>query len=158
MAYLLTDGIYPEWAVFVKPLPGAYTNQTEHYNTLQSAARKDVERAFGVLQARWHIIAAPCRLWSSMAMVDVMRACITMHNMIIESERDVEGLDDYFSPADSHRRAVAPATTVRDRGHGAPPSLATTICLEAQMRNAERHSPLRQDLVKHLWEIKGMGL
>eukprot|EP00171_Calliarthron_tuberculosum_P003341 IDg3341t1 len=50
----------------------------------QEACRKDVERAFGVLQARWHILARPSRFWYKSTMATIMRACIVMHNMMVE--------------------------------------------------------------------------
>lgn len=59
-----------------------------HFASSQESARKDVERCFGVIQARWSMIAYPCRLWNIYDNVDVMYACIIIHNMIIEDERD----------------------------------------------------------------------
>jgi len=55
----------------------------------QEAARKDVERAFGVLQARFAIVSLPCRLWATPTMKVIMKAVIILHNMIIEDERDL---------------------------------------------------------------------
>ena len=53
----------------------------------QESARKDVERAFGVLQSRWAIVKGPTRFWYKEVIADVMYACIIMHNMIVEQER-----------------------------------------------------------------------
>ena len=50
--YYLADGIYPRWSTFVKtisnPVPGG---KNAWFAKLQEACRKDVERAFGVLQS-----------------------------------------------------------------------------------------------------------
>ncbi|XP_057526363.1 uncharacterized protein LOC130805598 [Amaranthus tricolor] len=54
----------------------------------QEAARKDVERAFGVLQARFAIIRKPSLAWDEERLSDIITSCIIMHNMIVEDERD----------------------------------------------------------------------
>ncbi|GJY96283.1 ALP1-like protein isoform X1 [Tanacetum coccineum] len=50
--YYLTDGIYPEWAVLMKSIshPGSNDVKRIRYKQAHEAARKDVERAFGVLK------------------------------------------------------------------------------------------------------------
>ncbi|KAJ0512431.1 putative harbinger transposase-derived protein [Helianthus annuus] len=56
--YYLVDGIYPEWGVFVKSFTKHGTTDPKRlkFNRVQMAARKDVERAFGVLKKRWRIL------------------------------------------------------------------------------------------------------
>ncbi|BFG41560.1 hypothetical protein CerSpe_278340 [Prunus speciosa] len=49
MGYYLFDGIYPPWSTFVKTIPSPQGNKKKLFATSQEAARKDVERAFGVL-------------------------------------------------------------------------------------------------------------
>ena len=53
MGYYLADGIYPRWPVFVKTIRHANDDRKAYFAQWQESARKDVERAFGVLQSRW---------------------------------------------------------------------------------------------------------
>ena len=59
MGYYLSDGIYPRWATFVKTIPLPQGAKTKLFAERQESVRKDVERAFGVLQARFAIIRGP---------------------------------------------------------------------------------------------------
>ena len=59
MRYYLANGIYPKWATFVKTIPSPKGNKQIHFAKSQESARKDVEQAFGVLQARFAIVRGP---------------------------------------------------------------------------------------------------
>nr|XP_043633714.1 uncharacterized protein LOC122604893 [Erigeron canadensis] len=50
--YYLTDGIYPRWTMFVKAYLHPVEQDKRKFLRLQKAARKDVERAFGVLKGK----------------------------------------------------------------------------------------------------------
>ncbi|XP_072054371.1 uncharacterized protein [Arachis hypogaea] len=99
MGYYLADGIYPEWATFVKSISKPQGEKRKLFAQYQEGQRKDVERAFGVLQARFAIIRGPARFWEKKKLANIMRACIILHNMIVEDERDsyagnfTQGLD-----------------------------------------------------------------
>ncbi|KAK1616883.1 hypothetical protein QYE76_022400 [Lolium multiflorum] len=53
--YYLADGIYPPWATLVKTIRKPNSEQEARFAKEQEAARKDVERAFDILQSRWAI-------------------------------------------------------------------------------------------------------
>jgi len=86
--YYLADGIYPEWAAFMKTIPLPQTEKHKLFAKYQEGARKDVERAFGVLQSRFTIVRRPARLWKRKSVGRIMLACVILHNMIVEDEKE----------------------------------------------------------------------
>ena len=54
--YYLADGIYREWAVFVKSIYMPINEQVKLFAQEQEGKRKDIERAFEVLRRRWTIL------------------------------------------------------------------------------------------------------
>ncbi|GJT99162.1 ALP1-like protein [Tanacetum coccineum] len=82
--YYLADGIYPEWASFVKSFTVATDPKHTYFKQRQESARKDVERAFGVLQGRWGLIQQPTRAYEVNTLRRIMYAGIIMHNMNLE--------------------------------------------------------------------------
>ncbi|XP_071695287.1 uncharacterized protein [Rutidosis leptorrhynchoides] len=82
--YYLVDGIYPRWASFVKAFSSANDDKCKYFSKKQVAARKDVERTFGILQGRWHILQQPAKAYSINVMKQMMYTCIILHNRIVE--------------------------------------------------------------------------
>ena len=106
---------------------------------MQEAARKDVERCFGVLQARFAIVNGPSRFWNAADMKCIMKTCIILHNMIVEDKRDDMALDyEYDGPSDTS----AVAFEVFLRRYRA-------------IHDSDKHYQLRNDLIDHLWNKKG---
>jgi hypothetical protein len=56
MGYYLADKIYPNWATLVKTISAPVSLKHQVFVGTQESCRKDVERAFGVLQAKFKII------------------------------------------------------------------------------------------------------
>ncbi|KAL7596420.1 hypothetical protein Lser_V15G27643 [Lactuca serriola] len=54
--YYLTDEIYPRYSTFVKAFRHPVEERDKFFKRRQEGARNDVERAFGVLKAKWHIV------------------------------------------------------------------------------------------------------
>ncbi|XP_042966654.1 uncharacterized protein LOC122300214 [Carya illinoinensis] len=97
MGYYLADGIYPSWVTFVKTIPCPQGNKKKHFAACQESTRKDVERAFRVLQGRFAIVCGPARFFCLEVLKYIMYACIILHNMIVEDERHLYlGADQFI--------------------------------------------------------------
>jgi glutathione S-transferase len=153
MDYYLADGIYPSWATFVKTIPEPQGNK-KYFAKAQEACRKDVERAFGVLQSRFAIVRGPARLWDEDTLHDIMMACIIMHNMIIEDEREEHGGQyEYHFDNDGHYVCnydhMGSRVTV---SHSAAPELVAWMRNYKNIKDSEIHYQLKSDLIEHLWQ------
>ena len=148
MGYYLADGIYPKWATFVKSMKSPLGNKNKYFCQAQEAVRKDVERAFGVLQSRFAIVRGPARFWDKETLREIMTACIIMHNMIVEDERDenadfrYDGVGQLVRPSPSEERNRTNEFLEFMQAHHA-------------IRNVQTHSQLREDLIQHLWQCHG---
>ncbi|XP_058727017.1 uncharacterized protein LOC131598434 [Vicia villosa] len=61
MGYYLSNDIYPEWITFVKSIPMPQGDKRKLFAKHEEGARKDIERAFGVLKSCFAIIRNPTR-------------------------------------------------------------------------------------------------
>ena len=141
MGYYLADGIYPSWATLVQSITLPMGNKRKYFAKAQEAARKDVERAFGVLQSWFAIVRGPTRIWDKETIGMIMRACVIMHNMIVEDE----GFLDPNERFDYGGQNVEPA-----RGK-ATHTLDEFIDAHRRIRDKETHVQLKEDLIEHLW-------
>jgi len=55
MGYYLTDGIYPEWQIFVKSISAPQGEKQKYFAEKQEGERKDVERGFAAIQVSFFI-------------------------------------------------------------------------------------------------------
>jgi hypothetical protein len=132
MGYYLADGIYPNWSTFVKTIPMPLGAKRKYFASKQESARKDVERAFGVLQSHFAIVHRPVRYWDEETLANIMKACIIMHNMIIEDERAMNlGFD--------HEREVNSFISV---SHGEIPELHDFLQTHNRIRDRATSSQL----------------
>jgi hypothetical protein len=145
MGYYLADGIYPKWATFVKTISNPQGNKRKYFAKAQEAVRKDVERAFGVLQARFAIVRGPARSWDKETLRQIMTACVIMHNMIVEDERNE---DDDFHYEGIGQLVRPTQREVRNRTC----ELHEFMQAHHNIRNMETHNQLKEDLIEHLWQ------
>uniref|UniRef100_A0A0D3D0J5 DDE Tnp4 domain-containing protein n=1 Tax=Brassica oleracea var. oleracea TaxID=109376 RepID=A0A0D3D0J5_BRAOL len=119
----------------------------------QEAARKDVERAFGVLQARFAIVKNLALSWDKVKIGKIMRACIILHNMIVEDERDEYTLYDVsdFQQGEGNRSSHVDLTY----STGIPTNIANHMSVRTTIHDRQAHQQLKGDLVEHIWRKFG---
>ncbi|XP_020266390.1 uncharacterized protein LOC109841871 [Asparagus officinalis] len=157
MGYYLADGIYPSWATLVKTIPAPQGNKHRHFAKEQEGARKGVEHAFGVLQSRFAIVRNPARLWDKDNLKHIMMACIIMHNMIVEDERDehecirklrkIHDIEEEYDHVDEIPRISLSLERT--------PIIIEFIANRHRVRDKQMHTQLQEDLVEHLWKKHG---
>ncbi|XP_042067177.1 uncharacterized protein LOC121810479 [Salvia splendens] len=110
----------------------------------QEAARKDVEHAFGVLQARWGIVKGAACGWHRPLIADIMYACIIMHNMIDDDEGDYVTVwsDDASSSTTSSFVVHDPLV------QGVPLDMRNVMARSTEMCKKEAHTRLQADLIE----------
>ena len=146
-AYWLADGIYPTYACFVKSFPNPKTRMQKMFVTAQEAKRKDIERAFGILQSRFHILTSGCRLWNKSAMKTVIKTCVVLHNLITDFElahnddpRYIEGAE--YIP--KHPFTIIPRSD--EQNHEDRNNMID------EMKNSDNHDRLQHDIMIEMWE------
>jgi hypothetical protein len=144
MGYYLADGIYPTWPAFVKTIQSPITNKDRHFARVQEGCRKDIERAFGVLQQKWAVIRGPAYGWDRYHLKDIMKACIIMHNMVIEDERGEDLPHVYTFNGPDVTPFAGVTTEQRD-----------FIAAHHRLRDKEGHHKLMKDVINHVWDKFG---
>jgi hypothetical protein len=112
---------------------------------MQEAARKDVERSFGLLQSRFAIIKGPARLWEKKDPHLIMTACVLLHNMIIEDEREECFSDDGFSIESPF--SLNASTSFNN-------TFDNFLQKHREIQSPASHFQLRNDIIEHLWQKK----
>ena len=116
----------------------------------QEGTRKDVECAFGILQSRFCILRRPARLYEQGDLQDIMLACIILHNMIIEDEKDIEQV-----PLDLNEEGNAYIVHGATVSHGQNPELAGVLNRNTALHDRQAYRQLQSDLIDHIWQKFG---
>ena len=103
-----------------------------------------MERAFGILQAQFAIVRGPARFWDQKMHWYIMHACVIMHNMIIENERDQDL--DY-----SQYELLGYPVRVRRRAE----RVARFVAFYHAIRRPATHKELQNDLIEKWWAWHG---
>ena len=164
--YYLVDGIYPEWAIFAKPIHEPSTHQKQVMTTVQESRRKDVERLFGVLQGRFQILKGDFHLWSDTEVSEIVHTCVILHNMLIRlslggelhDEEDTDGspmlpddiVQEFYYDTIEHEEQIE-----NEPHQNAQTWMETLIGVDESVRSRFAHIQLREALVSHIWNQFG---
>ena len=123
------------------------TQKDKLYAKEQESARKDVQYAFGILQSRFHIVQRPSRLWKWDDVVNIMQACVILHNMIVEDEKELVRV-----PLDLNENPNASITLPPEVGTSTTtnPVVANVLRRNSAIRARSTHVKLWEDLVEHI--------
>uniref|UniRef100_A0A0D3BK38 DDE Tnp4 domain-containing protein n=1 Tax=Brassica oleracea var. oleracea TaxID=109376 RepID=A0A0D3BK38_BRAOL len=135
LAYYLTDG----------PKPRLFAQH-------QEALRK-CRACFGVLQACFAIVKNPALFWDKVKIGKIRRACIILHNIIVEDERDVYTQFDVseFQQGEDTGTSHVDLTYSTDM----PTNIANMMGVRTRICDRQMHQQLKADLVEHIWRKFG---
>lgn len=142
--YYLADDIYPNWPTFVKAIRHPWEEKKIYFTQMQESHRKDIERAFSVLQARWAVLRGLAYRRDRNRLTEIITACIIMHNMIIEDEGEFAANTDFGDNAS----ATAHCELIQE-------GRSDWVIDHFDLRRQERFCNLQNDLVEHLWAKRG---
>ena len=79
--FCLVDGIYPPYSRFVRGIKEPTSVSETKYTAWQEGARKDIERAFGVIQTSFKFMRNPIELHNPESISERVATCLMLHNM-----------------------------------------------------------------------------
>lgn len=168
LPYFLADGIYPNWPIFVKPIHAPTSEAESKLTKHQEAVRKDVERCFGVLQARFKVLRLESHWWDLQDIVATSETCVIIHNLLIcmrkngtlEVDSGEEGIDlltefdegdEEEVPVQSTNTAGGTVTEEGAQSSEVEPDLEAAMAeldvVHSMMTSEEEYWTLREELV-----------
>jgi hypothetical protein len=142
--YYLADGIYPDWDPFVKSVRNPIDEKTSYFSEMQESARKDIERTFRVLQARFAVVRGPAYGWDKTQVSNIMTTCIILHNMIIEDERPMANNRNY--------ERIGEEVGLRTGSQQTRQHFVQNL---HRLCSRSTHQQLQADLIEHNWIHRG---
>lgn len=151
--YYLVDGIYPDFEVFAKPFNQPSTVSHKLYNDYQESVRKDVERAFGILQAKFWIIRDFVRLYGLDDIGIIVKCCVILHNMAVEhrlSGGEIIDVEEFLR--EDHGDVLG---NIVGNDFDRLPHELLQAAVDRLYSSEQGFVDLRNDLVRHLWAREG---
>jgi len=143
IGYFLSNGIYQKWATFVKTICLPQGPKGKLFAKHQESGRKDVKRAFRVLQAQFAIIRGAAWHLEKGDFGQIMKACVILHSMIVEAERDSYDL----AYDDEHVDGTTLEPNVPWDHH---PCYVAYLRRVLYVQNLKQHTHLQLDLIEDM--------
>ena len=86
---LLGDSGYACLPYLMTPYPNPISNAQRRFNRAQKSTRSSIERAFGILKRRFHLLHSEIRM-SPERVCTLIAACCVLHNIAIDSNEPLE--------------------------------------------------------------------
>ncbi|XP_028091347.1 uncharacterized protein LOC114291684 [Camellia sinensis] len=118
----------------------------QQFATTQESIRKDVKRAFGVLQSRFAIVGGAVHFWDPKMLGNIMKSCIILHNIIVEDGRD-EHLDFSYEISSTNAPVLLSCSSNND--------FQSFMSRHLGIRDKNAYHALRNDLIEHMWYLHG---
>ena len=160
-AYFLADGIYPDYPYLMKTIPEPVNRKQKLFAQTQEGVRKDVERAFGRLHAKWHILKVAGRSHKLKYLKNIWLACIILHNMTLRDQQSavLERTEERVSVAaaavdiavEDESGVLGECETLRDEAFFASHSYEGILGKRKHMENIGICHLMQQALVEHVW-------
>jgi hypothetical protein len=128
--------------VFIKGVSVPQQEKHRFFSMKQASVSKDVKCAFSLLKKRFNILVIPDRSYSQCTLGLIMRACMILHNMIINDERD-GGYDDNY-----HTITFVIAPPIN---YESPTSLTSILQRKVHLSSGLMVLNLQSDLIEHVW-------
>ena len=96
--FILVDGIYPTYSRFVRSIPEPIGERQQRFSAWQESTRKDIERAFGVLQSKFQVLARPMLQLNLIQIGNKVATCLILHNMCV-SDRVMGDVNATYDPS-----------------------------------------------------------
>ncbi len=150
--YFLADNIYPRYPIFMQSFGTSTDVREEYFSKRLGSVRKDVERAFGILQGRFACLTKPSLYWQLSDLYNEVMCCIILHNMILDDEHShqEESTCSEFTPSDNN------AAGEKKNEVGIELQVLLDRLRDSQSFN--KFITLRENLIMNMYSTKGSNI
>lgn len=85
----MVDSIHQKWTICDTPIHKRTNEEESRCTKVHDSLRKDIERPFGVIQARFHVLEKESHLFWKRNVLAVNETCVILHNMLDKMSREL---------------------------------------------------------------------